>query len=109
MLTHIRVGFEQVFQLLQCALDVVTEIDMDMSYRFFSPFIHTYHGVEQLIDSLSGFCRRGHYGDTYHLAECLEVKIVAVTLKLVVHVQSYHHASVHIYQFGGQIQVTFEI
>ena len=104
-----RIGFQPVLDLSDGLLDIISKIDVDMSYRRVSSLIDADDGVKQFVDPSSRPCRGGDDRHADHLAEELAVEADTGTVEFVDHVQGYDHAAVHVDKLGGQIEISFEI
>ncbi len=86
-----------------------THLYVDVAHVRMFHLIDLDDSVEELVDAAAGRCRRGNHRDAEHLAQQLVVKHVGRLLQLVVHVEVYHHAAVHVYELGGEVEVAFQV
>ena len=70
---------------------------------------HIYHGIEEFVDAPAGVGYSGYNRNSEHLSKGIVIEIGIAALQLVEHVQVYHHRSVHIDEFCGEIEVTLKV
>ncbi len=97
--------FDAVFYLMSM-------VDVDMAIvriGVLLALIELDDGIEELVHaSTVGKDGRNH-GESEELAELVVVDVVATFLSLVKHVEGAHHADVHVYQLGGEVEIALQI
>ena len=71
--------------------------------------IDLYDCVEELVYALACATDRRHHRHTQQITQLLDVQFVALLLKFVIHIESHHHAEVHVYELGGEVQVSLQV
>ena len=69
-------------------------------------------GDEDVEKFLHAAARAAHGGQHRHAEELAQLHIVqgiAAGLQFVVHIEGHHHADVHVYQLGGQVEVALQV
>ena len=84
-------------------------VDMQVTCSLACTLIYLNDSLEELLYSITILKLCGYHRHTKQLAQCLDVNIVASSLKLIIHVQGTNHTYVHIHQLSGEIEVTFKI
>ena len=90
-------------------LDVGTQLHMDVACVRILHLVDLYHGVEKLVDPPSRGGYRRHHRHSEHLAEVLVVECGMAFLELVIHVEAYHHAAVHVDELCGEVEVSLKV
>ena len=71
--------------------------------------IHIYNSAKQLVYAPAGGKHGGYHRHAEEPAQVVAVYLVAAGFGLVKHVEGAHHAHVHVYQLGRQVQVAFQV
>ena len=109
VLGNMFVGLQIFLDMTDTVFYFVAIVDMQVARGLAGTFVHLNNGTEKFLHAIAILKRRGYHRHTKQGAEGFDIHLVATTLKLVVHIQSAHHADVHIYQLGGQIEVTLQV
>ena len=109
VLRDMFVGLQVFLDVGDTVLYLVTIVDVQVSRLFARAFIHLDHCLEEFLHALAALERGGNHRHTEQSAQHLQVKMVAATLELVIHVQRADHTDVHVYQLCGQIEVALQV
>ena len=71
--------------------------------------IHTDDGLEEFLHTTAVGEDGGYHGHTEEASQTVGVDMVASLLGLVKHVEGAHHAHVHVYELGGEIEVALQV
>ena len=66
--------------------------------KIVATLINLYHRIKQLVDTSHLRRHCWYHRHTYHRTQRLIVEPIALCLQLVIHIQRYHHAHVHVNQ-----------
>lgn len=84
-------------------------VDMDMAHAGIPIFVDGDHRVEQCLQTPPRLGHDGHHRHAEHCAQMLVIEYGAARFEFVVHVERHDHLGVDVDQFGGKIEITFEI
>ena len=114
-----RVAVAQIGSLLQVLLDfldamfyLVAVVDVHMAVVrvvVLVALIHADDGLEEFLHTTAVGEDGGHHGHTEEASQAVGVDMVASLLGLVKHVEGAHHAHVHVYELGGEIEVALQV
>ena len=109
MFSHIPVCLKHVFEHCHSAFNIRSKVHMHVTHILVLPLIYIYDRIKQFVHSLAGTRHCGHHRHAYHFAQQLVVKYVAVSFQLVIHIQGYHHRTVHVNKLSGEIQIALNV
>ena len=76
-------------------------VDVQMARELTGALINLNHCTEQFLYAHTIFKRSWYHWCTKQSTQCVNIHMVATTLKLVIHIECTHHAYVHINQLSG--------
>ena len=107
--------FTILLQVLLHILDtifyLVAVVDMDMANGMLGelPLIDLDDGGEQFVNALSALEYRRHHRETQQFAQFVGIEKVTALFTLIKHVEGSHHAEVHVYELGGEIEIALKV
>ena len=110
LVTDLRILLKKQLDTVYALLDLDSVVDVYMSGQTrVCVLIYLYYCVEKPVDALSAaaHCRYDRHSE--QVAQLPDVQIAALGLEFVVHIHRHHHAQVHIYELGGQVEVPLQI
>ena len=85
-------------------------VDMDMSCQMrILVLVDLDYSIEKILDSITCPADRRDNRHTEKVTELFDIKLITLSHKLVVHIQSHDHAQIHIDDLCGKIEITLEI
>ena len=72
-------------------------------------FVDAYDDVEEFVNAIASAAYSRDNRHTQEISQLLDVKLVSVCRKLVIHVEGHHHSQVHVDELRGKVQVSLEI
>ena len=102
-------GTQTLVQRPERLLDDRAVVDMDMAHAGIPIFVDGDHRVEQCLQTPPRLGHDGHHRHAEHRAQMLVIEYGAARFEFVVHVERHDHLGIDVDQFGGKIEITFEI
>ena len=90
-------------------LNDVAIVDVDVAYGIVLSLEQFNHRVEQLVQPLVVAGNGGYHWNTHHCTQVYIVNLCTLCQQLVIHIQRYNRAYVHIDEFSGEVQVALEV
>ena len=85
-------------------------IDMDMSCDVrIAVLINLHDRIEKSGQSVARTAYRRHDRHTEKITQLLDIQLITLCLKLVIHIQGHHHTKVHIDQLGGKVEIALKV
>ena len=87
-----------------------TMVDMDMSCQMrILVLIDLDYSIEEILDSITGPADSRHNRHSEKISKLLDIKLIPLCDKFVVHIQSHHHSQIHIDDLGGKVKIALKI
>jgi hypothetical protein len=109
VLGDMLVGLKVLLDVRDTVFNFVAVVDMQVARELAGALVNLNYGAEELLYTHTVFERCWYHRCTKQCAEGVDVYMIATALKLVVHVERAHHAHVHIYKLGGEIEVALKV
>ncbi len=109
VLGDMLVGLKVLLDVRDTVFNFVAVVDMQVARELAGALVNLNYGAEEFLYTHTVFERCWYHRCTKQGAEGVEINVVATALKLVVHVERAHHAHVHIYKLGGEIEVALKV
>ena len=90
-------------------LQVGAVVDMDVFGVLLQVLVEIHDLGHHLLDAGASRGDRRDDGEAEEFAEGVDIKLVAVFLQFVVHIEGHHHGHVHVDELGGEEEVAFEV
>ena len=93
-------------------LNLMSMVDVDMAEGrvvALTAFIHLDDGMKEVFYASACLEYRWHHWNTKQLTQLLVVYFVTSLLRFIKHVESTHHAQVHVDELGCQIEVALQV
>ena len=99
-----------ILYAVNAALQLRAMIYMDVTGKIrISLFINLDYLIKQFFDTVAGTAYRWHHRHSQKPSELADIQSVSFCLKFIKHIQGHYYPEVHIYQLGGQVEVTLEV
>ena len=109
-ISDVGVLLKQHLDAVDALLQLCTMVDVDMSGNVrIGLLIHLHHSLKKLLDTLTATADRRHDRHTEKITQLLDIQLITLRSKLVIHVQSHHHTKVHVDELGSQVKVSLKI
>ena len=106
----VLVLLDQELDAVDALLQFRAVVDVDVSGQPLVVLLVDFdHGVQQLGDAGPVTAHGRTDRHTKKIAKLLDVEAVSPRLKLVVHIQSHHHAEVHVDNLGSEVEVPLDV
>ena len=86
MLGDMLIGFQEFLDTTDTIFNLMSVVDMQVTRELAGTLIYLNHCLEEFLNASAVLKRSRNHGNTKQCAECVDVYLIATTLKLIIHV-----------------------